>query len=50
LILNAVIGQIESIILTPLYDNLYEELKKQMPEYAFKYLDLPDYRDNSEWW
>jgi hypothetical protein len=34
----------------PLYNNLYQELEKQMPEYIFKYLDLPDYRDNSQWW
>ncbi len=34
----------------PLYDKLYGELKPQMPEYIFKYLDLPDYRDHNEWW
>ena len=33
-----------------LYDDLYNELKPQIPEYIFEYLDLPDYRDNSAWW
>ncbi len=34
----------------PLYNNLYSELEKQMPEYIFDYLDGVDYRDISEWW
>lgn len=34
---------------SPIYDNLYKELKPQMSNYVMEYLDKPDYDDRTTW-
>ena len=34
---------------SPVYDNLYKELKPQMSDFVMEYLDKPDYDDRTTW-
>lgn len=34
---------------SPIYDNLYKELKPQMSDFVIEYLDKPDYNDETTW-
>lgn len=34
---------------SPIYDNLYKELKPQMSDFVMKYLDKPDFDDRTTW-